>query len=143
MVMKWFGKATLAGLATVAGLSVTGNAFGQYYGQPHCNGRSAYSYPHHSHSGYSSGYGGYSSGYGGYGYGGYQTYRPIVVAPNYGFGNNYSSFYRGYNGVGGLTPSWGGYGMGGFPVGGSYGGGGAFPRGGSYGGRGVSLYIGR
>ena len=151
--MRWIRNGSLACFATIACVGVTNNAMGQqYYGrpaQPHCapshgngNGHghgNGHDHGHHGHSGYHSGYG---SGYG------YQAYRPIVVAPSYGYGmyNNYprySSGYGSYNGTG-LNSSWGGYGMGGYPVGGSYGGG-AFPRGGSYGGggSGFSLYIGR
>jgi hypothetical protein len=125
---KLFHRVVLAGLVAIGGAGVANTASAHdYYGRPVYSGCAPRPAPY------------YGSYYG------YSAHRPgVVVVPSYGLGSNYSSFYRGYNGVGGLTPSWGGYGVGGFPIGGSFGGGGAFPRGGSFGGgSGFSLYIGR
>ena len=91
--MKRFLLAVAAVLAITVGSSFTSSAmahgpgYGHHYGS--CGPR------------YGGGYG-YGSGYrGGYGYGGgYSAYRPVMVAPSYGYG------YPGY-GYGG------GYGSGG------------------------------
>ena len=97
--MKRFLLAVAAVLAITVGSSFTSSAMAHGPG---------YGYGHHHGScgpGFRGGYG-YGGGYrGGYGYGGgYSAYRPVVVAPSYGYG------YPGYGYGGGYG---GGYGSGG------------------------------